>query len=76
MAWQVAGRRVPDAGACALFSVQVMAMEAVSDKESDGSPEEDDEGKEKSQEKKKKSSKVCIPFCHSCFVFFFTILSL
>lgn len=38
-----------------------MAMEAVSDKESDGSHEEDDEGNEKSQEKKKKSSKVCIP---------------
>ncbi|XP_034158748.2 PC4 and SFRS1 interacting protein 1a isoform X1 [Pangasianodon hypophthalmus] len=37
---------------------KVMAMEAVSDKESDGSPEEDDEGNEKSQEKKKKSSKV------------------
>ncbi|XP_034158752.2 PC4 and SFRS1 interacting protein 1a isoform X2 [Pangasianodon hypophthalmus] len=40
---------------------KVMAMEAVSDKESDGSPEEDDEGNEKSQEKKKKSSKDSPP---------------
>lgn len=41
-------------------------MEAVSDKESDGSPEEDNEGKEKSQEKKKKFSKVRISFPYSC----------
>ncbi|XP_047668913.1 PC4 and SFRS1 interacting protein 1a isoform X2 [Tachysurus fulvidraco] len=37
---------------------KVMVMEGVSDKESDGSPEEEDEGHEKGQEKKKKSSKV------------------
>lgn len=42
------------------YSVQVMAMEAVSDKDSDGSREEDGERNEKSQEKKKKSSKVRI----------------
>ncbi|KAM9476426.1 PC4 and SFRS1 interacting protein 1a isoform 2-T4 [Clarias gariepinus] len=36
---------------------KVMAMEAVSDKESDGSPDDEREGSEKSQEKKRKSSK-------------------
>ncbi|KAK2852218.1 hypothetical protein Q7C36_007419 [Tachysurus vachellii] len=40
---------------------KVMVMEGVSDKESDGSPEEEDEGHEKSQEKKKKSSKGSSP---------------
>ncbi|XP_058242770.1 PC4 and SFRS1 interacting protein 1a isoform X2 [Hemibagrus wyckioides] len=40
---------------------KVMAMEGVSDKESDGSPEEDEEGNEKGQEKKKKSSKDSPP---------------
>lgn len=42
-------------------------MEAVSDKESDGSPEELDEGNEK---KKKKSSKVRISLSLSFRVFF------
>ncbi|KAI4903755.1 hypothetical protein NFI96_023335, partial [Prochilodus magdalenae] len=37
---------------------KVMAVEAVSDKDSDSSPEGDDEGHEKNQEKRKKSSKV------------------
>lgn len=50
------GQVSPDSGDFTL--VQVMAMEATSDKDSDGSPEEDNEGKEKTQEKKK-SSKVC-----------------
>ncbi|XP_060782600.1 PC4 and SFRS1 interacting protein 1a isoform X2 [Neoarius graeffei] len=40
---------------------KVMAMEAVSDKDSDGSREEDGERNEKSQEKKKKSSKDSPP---------------
>lgn len=52
--------RVKEAGDATLFSVQVMAMEAVSDKESDGSPDDEREGSEKSQEKKRKSSKVRI----------------
>ena len=40
-----------------------MAVEAVSEKDSDISPEGDDEGSEKTQEKRKKSTKVC--FFHS-----------
>lgn len=42
-----------------------MAMEAISDKESDGSLEEDNEGKEKTQEKKS-SSKVCTTCSNFC----------